>query len=274
MPPDFWDFAIFRICQGLSEGHVSGSNAACGVLREARRKGLFTVDATLDDLSVLLLVLHAPSDTRLGNEAVDELYSSCRNLSRADLWNALRDALPPYLADFHALTARGGKSQRGVLRRILRYLYYPELVVFLDRLALVDRQDARNVADPLFDATLENFTPIVPSAMQPATLQDAFLVKLYRATLDRGWPAVNRWPASLPDWAEDGLSLSTEEHHFLDVCLEKLDPGDRLLLYLSFYARLSIRQIHLVLGGNRATLQPKDFVSMLARVWTEVVRTW
>ncbi len=69
MDPDFRNRLIFRISQGLGEGHAAGFPSATRLLDQAFAADMFAVDHTLDDLAVVLLEFNSPVSSPLHQAA-------------------------------------------------------------------------------------------------------------------------------------------------------------------------------------------------------------
>jgi hypothetical protein len=255
---DFWDVFVFRVWAGMGEGYSTGFRSAAAVLRLAHRQHLFTV-STLNDLSLLLLVLTCSDGCALHEEAAAEYLR--RSLTPEREWGVLREALPPHLADVQLLGHFGAPRQQAVLNRVARTLYLPSLVRFMARTALTDYDTARAFATPFL-------APVLASLDYDEIVADEYLGRLYARVLASRWPSADRWTTPSPPWA---ARLGPPELAFLDGCLQRLPAADRAVLYLSFYGRLSAPQVAAALRPTVPGVRPQDVVGWLRDSWQTVL---
>jgi hypothetical protein len=260
------DVVIFRICIGLGEGHFPAYARARGLLARVESELLSVMD-DLNNLSILLLVLTFPAGSALHEAAAAEYLR--RELPPHAVWATLREALPPYLTDFEALGQTRGPRQQALLHLVHETLYVPALTTYLARVAMVDSVIACLRAAPWPRRILAQ-TQIAPHADSPLSMDDGFLVALYRDVMTTSWPIADRWPEAdhPPSWV---ATIDPEEVCFLDRCLERLPPERRALLYLSLYAQLNVRQITAVLRANIPDLLPEEVVRWLCDAWEAVL---
>jgi hypothetical protein len=275
---NFWNSFIFRVVVGLGEGEQDGWLNGGDLLRLAAERGLLEVGPSLNDLSVLLLWLTCPIDSPLQEAAVRQWDERVRHLSgdrvgaRLHEWTVLREALPPHLADVYLHYCLAKQRQRWLVEGMVYTLYYPALVTFLERLLLSDTGWVESFATPFFSARPN----VLERLDRDEALSEEFLQCLYRQVRDaleraggrRGWPAAARWPASPPAWV---AAISEDEKLFLDRCLDREDPGDRVLLYLSFYAGLNVGQVTTVCRDQYPSLQPREVLDRLRDLWEEIL---
>jgi hypothetical protein len=253
----FWDAFVFRVCVGLGEGFFAGFRTAADVLRAAHRLRLLDV-AGLDDLSVLLIVLTCPSGSPLHEEAVREYLR--RGRTAEEDWAVLREALPPRLTDLYLLGFFGELRQTALVQRVSATLYLPALARFMARLAMEDTATARAFAAPYLNPTVRNLT-------YEEILDDEFLCQLYSQVVHSPWPNAVAWPPAPPAWL---ASIGPDEKDFIECCLA-LPPGDRCILYLSFYARLNAGQVACVFRDLNPAPRADDVVVWLHDSWRTVL---
>jgi hypothetical protein len=105
---NFWDTFVFRVCSGLGENlFPQGYNDAAEVLLFADRLGLLDL-ATLNDLSILLILMTCPAGSSLEGPVAMEYLR--RGLGPHRNWACLGEALPPRLTDFTCLPISGARD--------------------------------------------------------------------------------------------------------------------------------------------------------------------
>jgi hypothetical protein len=255
---NFWDVFVFRVCAGLYESYpFGGARTARGILTLARQLGLLDL-SRLNDLSLLLIVLTCEDGRPIQQEAYQ--LAVARGLTSPRPWAILREALPPRLTDLLLLGNAGQPRQRAVVSGVLATLYLPSLVRYQARLALVEYHVARAFVAPLFRQAADALDAI-------SILEDEFLCQLYARVADTPWPNAADWPAVRPAWHR---RCGVDERHFVDCCLS-LWPGERLALYLSFYARLNAAQIACVYRPDVPDLNTTTVVEWLDDTWRAVL---
>src|SRR5438128_1941196 len=125
----FWDRFVYRVSLGLGEGCFRpGFPIAAEVLRTAFESRMELIPQ-LNDLSRLLILLTCPSDYA-AHEAADQAYRGAgREWWRDGL--ALRDVLPPRLAELYLVNCLGEPRQSSLARGALRALLQPALNQFV-----------------------------------------------------------------------------------------------------------------------------------------------
>ena len=268
----FWDAFVFRVLRGLGEGHFVGYPHAVAVLERARERGLLVIDQQLDPLTITLLLLACPVGAPLHDAAL--AVQGDRPRDPLDVWDDLRHALPPYLVDLHRLARARQPRQQAMMQGVFRSLLVPALTEYLMVSAQVEQAVAAPLADTLFLRTFADVEPHSPTATRPMRFDDRLLVRLYRS-LRRSpfpnapgpWPLLSEWRDPPPTWRP---AENERERRFLDSCLDHLEPGPLELIYLSFYARLNVRQITFVVRPNREWTVP-DATLALRDAWFAVL---
>jgi hypothetical protein len=241
----FWDQFILRVYRTSGEHHPGGLTAAARVLAEAHRQRLLD-PASLDDLSVLLLLLVCPQGTALRASAAAEFTRRALGApaARGRVRSLLLAAAPPRHAEVLTLFHRGDPAQRGLTADLLVRELAPPLALFLGRLLLTDPADQRQRAARLVARCLGGFGRIPLGTID-------FGCYLYHHALD-GLSAGDLPPAGpqppLPPWF---AGLPPDEQRFVSCCGRHLAPEARAGLYLTFYAGLNVRQVACVRSARQ-----------------------
>jgi hypothetical protein len=262
----FWDRVIFRMTLGLGEGHQPGFRTAALLLCRAHHNRQLPL-ASLNDLSLLLVLFVCPSDSAVHQAALGEFQR--RNRSPLDCWEVLREALRPNLGDFHALAYHRAPRQRSLVESAYALLYVPALAIFLSRMALIELPEAAASARLRFHEVFPQIEPGVPSAHEPVSLDDGLLIGVYARELQAGRPIPSTWSVESPGWL---ATVPVEERRFLEFCWEALDYDLRCLLFLSFYAELNVRQItQILISAGDDHCSPEEVVANLDWIWRKVL---
>lgn len=279
----FWDRFILRLYYTLAEGYPHGPDSAVRLLNLAHGLGLIN-PAAVSDLSILLLKAILPPANPLRQPVEQEFQRrGLHLLPRPQLWGLLVASAPRRDLEILELGRHGTPHQRGLALDIILRLYLPSLRQFLGRLYLVDP----NTFDAFVIGRLM-WVMLSYYRIPPGTI--GFLCLLYRHVLGAlpaiagrsppgpvlpgGWPAgVAQIPPALwpflpvPPWL---ATLVPAEQRFLQCCHTVLAPGDRVLVYLSFYAELNLQQITCVLRGWQ-TVTGDQVVTAITHCWERLL---
>jgi hypothetical protein len=235
----FWDRLIRRLWYTLEASRPNGRDAAATILARAQTLGLLKLP-DLHDLSILLLVLICPPGTPLRQLADQEFVNATRRLHLRPVYvrQLLEAAAPGRTEEVVTLGHGGNVSQRGLVHNVLFDLYLPSLGLFLERFYLAAPGTRRNDAVRGLVQALARFYRIPLGTID-------FLCYLHGRTLSgllaSGQLPPTLWPLPLPGWLS---ALDPTEQRFLHCCLlPPLSQTERLLVYLSLYAELDVRQI-------------------------------
>jgi hypothetical protein len=232
----FQDLFLRRLYRTFGDWGDTNLQAGLAVVTLAHQQGLLKLPV-LEDRSILILLLFCPPGTALHQAAQRECDDPRRAFRSADCTPLVEDLSAPRHHDLLLLHRRASPAQQAIVWQRLRPWYVPALATFLSRLYLDDPAQRAPFADGFFAALLPAYASAPLNNIE-------FSSYLYQRLLNiPNAPApANRLPSSPhPAWWS---ALEAEERQFLDGCLRCLDLGDRIRLYLSFFANLTSREIH------------------------------
>jgi hypothetical protein len=244
VPMSFWDRFVLVLYFGLAWHLPVGRDAALRILDIALSRGRLSL-AGLNDTSLLLLLALLP-DTSPHRQPVQSLVASRQlHVQPAQIIQLLQAAAPPRLADVVELGRAPGTHPGTVA--FLQALLVPNrlgvienLRLYLARLNLLDPNSppVRSLVTSLVGAGSQRYVGI------PLGTVD-YLACLYREvrlqTRAPGQPLPSGFPpGTRPAWFQ---ALSPDEQRFLDTCMLHLPEQAVDLVYLHYYARLSVDQI-------------------------------
>jgi len=246
---------------GLATNLPPGRDAALRILDRALARNRLSL-ANLNNTSLLLLLALLPG-TSAHRPAVAALVAA-RGLQQVpdEVVRLLQSVVPPRLDELVEISRPPGPHLRQLA---LSALYLPEpvgllddLCLYLGRLQLIDpaRPPFRNLASGLIAEATSRYSRI------PIGTVD-YRAWLYRVVRLRTQPPANALPIALPPGPQSAWfgTLTAEEQQFLDTCWRDLPEPALDMLYLHFYARLSVEQI----SGALQLRQPDRALDAIVR---------
>jgi hypothetical protein len=263
----FWDRLIRRTYFTFGEVLPDGLTVAANILALAYQRRLLNLTG-LDDLSILILVLTCPAGTVLRTRADDEFVRrQLGGLTGRRRLRLLLTAAPSRLTELVTLFVRGNPAQRGLAADLLTFALVPRLSLFLGRLHLTAPIDQRPRAVQGLAGSLGFFGRIPLGTVE----FPCYLCRRVLAGLPPQPPPPAAWPPPpLPDWL---ATLPGEERRFLACSLRFLPVEERIGVYLSFYAELSVPLIHCVRSAQSHWTQVQT-MNRLAESYETVLRNW
>jgi hypothetical protein len=259
----FHDLLLRRLFRTF--GDTFPTCLAAGYSLAHRLHGTGRLDLTgVSHPSVVILTLFCQPGTALRPAVQAEYMSPGRPFMDDPAFTVrLAESLgPPPLQNLLLLYRNGNVWQQATAFARLRQCLLPRLCEFLSRLNLEAPDQTAPVADDML-------AYVVPNHAQTPPHLNGLQSHLYRHLLDaldaEGLPSA--LPDPLPAWMSPH-QMPPEEVAFLRRCL-RLPPPDRVLVYLSFYADLTCREIHAIMPAPGLPLQ--QTIGRLRRAYAAVV---
>jgi hypothetical protein len=268
----FWDRLIRRLWYTLEAARPNGRDAAATILARAHALGLLNL-ADLHDLTIILLVLICPPGSPLRQLADQEFVNASRRLHLRPVYvrRLVEVSLPHRTEEFVTLGHRGNFSQRGIVHDILFDLYLPTLELFLERFYLAAPRTRRPDAVQGLVQALAWFYRITLGTID---ILCYLYGRLLSGLLVNGQVPPTRWPLPLPEWL---AASGPVEQRFLHCgILLPLSQTERIIVYLSLYAELDVRQIaglsqfFPAVTGNQV-LTETQMIAQLSSCWERLL---
>jgi hypothetical protein len=272
MPMPFWDRFVLALYFGLAQHLPVGRDAALRILDEAIARERLSLSG-LNDTSLLLLLALLPELSPHRPTVVNLGASRGLHVNPVHLIQLLQAAPPPRLIEIVELGRVPGPHVGTVafLQAILapnRLGVVENLCLYLGRLYLLDPNRG-----PVRSLTLNLIGEATQQYLQHPLGEVDYLSFVYgyarvqALSLEVPLPTVFP-PGPRPGWFQ---GLAQEEQQFIDACLRDLSEPCLDLLYLNFYARLTVEQIADALHSESQQSDADAVASRLEECWSTIL---